>query len=117
MYRKIVTVSILLAVYGLCPSQQTGRWGDQGDGSYRNPVIAGNYRDPDVVRVGENYYMVASTFESSPGITVLQSKDLVNWKQVGAVFGRYNKGVFAPSIRYHDGRFCVFVNLLPMGSG
>ena len=106
--------------------RQTGYWGDQGDGTYRNPIIAADFSDPDPLRVGNDYYMVSSTFESSPGVTVLHSKDLVNWKIIGGVFddltkvnaafsakqmNRYGQGVYAPSIRYHNGLFYVYVNL------
>lgn len=105
--------------------QQIGLWGDQGDGSYRNPIIAADYSDPDVVRVGNDFYMVASTFESSPGIPILHSRDLVNWTTIGYAFAktstlgpdfnwdrmrRYGNGLFAPSLRYHAGKFWVFVN-------
>jgi beta-xylosidase len=115
----------ILLVSAVGYGQQTGYWGDQGDGSFRNPVLAADYSDPDVVRVGNDYYMVASSFESSPGIPVLHSRDLVNWTTIGAVFsdtsklgpemnwdrmGRYKLGLYAPSIRYHDGKFWVFVN-------
>ncbi|MEN9841509.1 MAG: Xylan 1,3-beta-xylosidase [Verrucomicrobiota bacterium] len=104
---------------------QTGRWGDQGDGTFRNPVIAADYSDADPLRVGEDYYLVASTFESSPGVTILHSKDLVNWRTLGGVFPdltrlggafswnrmeRYGQGIYAPSLRYHAGKFWVFVN-------
>ena len=109
----------------LAADQETGKWGDQGDGTYRNPVIAADYSDPDPIRVGDDYYMVASTFEMSPGVSVLHSKDLVNWNTIGGVirdvsqlgpnfnWGRmnvYNEGVYAPSLRFHDGKFWVFVN-------
>ncbi len=110
----------------LAADGQTGSWGDQGDGTFRNPIIAGDFSDPDAIRVGEDYYLVASTFESGPGVPVLHSRDLVNWRIIShalpdlAALGedfttarmqRWNKGVFAPSIRYHDGLFRVYVNL------
>ena len=65
-------------------AQQTGRWGDQGDGTFRNPVIAADYCDPDPLRVGDDYYLVSSTFESFPGVSILHSRDLVNWTTIGA---------------------------------
>lgn len=104
--------------------------GGYGDGTFRNPVIASDFSDPDPVRVGDDYFMVTSTFETSPGVTVLHSKDLVNWTIAGSVFSnltevspafsfremkRYNEGVYAPSIRYHDGMFYVYVNLFTDG--
>ena len=82
---------------------------------YRNPIIKGFYPDPSVCRAGEKYYMVCSTFQYMPGVPVFESTDLVNWKQVGNALTRSSQvelkyvpssgGVFAPTIRYHDGRF------------
>jgi beta-xylosidase len=91
---------------------------DNGDGTFKNPVIYADYSDPDVIRVGDDYFMVSSSFNCSPGIPVLHSLDLVNWKIVGHVFDRlpfpiydrpqHGKGVWAPSIRYHNGEFRVY---------
>ncbi len=95
-------------------------WGDQGDGTYRNPILKADYSDPDVVRVGEDFYLVASDFHFV-GIQVLHSRDLVNWEIVGQVFQRldmdpkydqmkgYAEGTWAPSLRYHDGTFSIYV--------
>ena len=110
--------------------QQTGQWGDQGNGTYRNPVIAADYCDPDPLRVGEDYYLVSSTFESFPGVSILHSKDLVNWTTIGAALTdlavvdsaytakrmeRYNGGVYAPTISYHNGKYYIYVNLYTDG--
>jgi beta-xylosidase len=92
---------------------------DSGDGNYKNPVLHADYSDPDVIRVGDDYYLTASSFNAAPGLPILQSKDLVNWKIVSHVFTRqqpveiYNKpqhgnGVWAPSIRYHEGEFYIY---------
>jgi beta-xylosidase len=92
---------------------------DNGDGTYKNPVIHADYSDPDVIRVGDDFYLTASSFNAVPGLPILQSKDLVNWKLVSYVFTRqppfevYSKpqhgnGVWAPSIRYHDGEFYIY---------
>lgn len=91
---------------------------DLGDGNYRNPILYTDYSDPDVIRVNEDYYMVASSFCNSPAVPVLHSKDLVNWKMINYVmdrlpFDKYDTpqhgcGSFAPSIRYHDGIYYVF---------
>src|SRR5262245_24211105 len=62
---------------------------DNGDGTYKNPVIFADYSDPDVVRIGEDFYLVASSFNCAPGLPILQSKDLVNWKIIGHVFQKY----------------------------
>lgn len=90
---------------------------DKGDGTYRNPILYTDYSDPDVIRVGSDYFMVASSFSNSPALPVLHSKDLVNWKLISYVmdripFEKYDKpchgrGVWAPSIRYHEGLFYV----------
>ena len=99
-------------------SNQPVTWGDQNDGTYKNPIIYGDYSDPDVVRVGSDFYMVASSFTCQPGIPVLHSNDLVNWTIINYVytnlpFERYKKpahgkGSWAPSIRYHAGKFYVY---------
>lgn len=103
----------------------TGNSGDQGDGTFRNPVLAFDYSDPCPIRVGQDYYLASSTFQMSPGVPILHSRDLVNWTTIGAAIpdisvlapefnwdrmDRYGGGVFAPSLRYHDGKFWVFVN-------
>jgi len=80
--------------------------------TYHNPVIPGFYSDPSVVRVGEDYYLVTSTFEYFPGIPVFHSRDLVNWEQIGHVIDRPDQlpqglNIFAVTIRYHDGTFYV----------
>lgn len=102
--------------------QQSGSaevdFGDQGDGTYKNPVLMADYSDPDVIRVGNKFYMVASDFHFM-GMQVLESTDLVNWKIISQVFSRldypgwnsnshYGGGSWAPSIRYHDGKFWVY---------
>jgi beta-xylosidase len=103
----------------------TGNSGDQGDGTFRNPVLAFDYSDPCPIRVGQDYYLASSTFQMSPGVPILHSRDLVNWTTIGAAIpdlsvlapefnwdrmDRFGGGVFAPSLRYHDGKFWVFVN-------
>jgi len=91
---------------------------DNEDGTYKNPVIFADYSDPDVIRVGEDFYMTASSFNCVPGLPILHSKDLVNWKLIGHAIERfsddrfdvpqYGNGVWAPSIRYQDGWFWIF---------
>lgn len=94
-------------------------WGDQLNGTYRNPILAADYSDPDVIRVGNKFYMVCSDFHFM-GMPVLESEDLVNWKIIGKVYTklninkeydemkRYGGGSWAPSIRYHNHRFYVY---------
>ncbi|OEJ23822.1 glycoside hydrolase [Streptomyces agglomeratus] len=90
---------------------------DLGDGTYRNPVLAGDWSDPDVVRVGEDYYLTASSFGRVPGLPLLHSRDLVNWSLIGHALEeptggsggpRHDCGVWAPSLRYSGGRFWIF---------
>ncbi|MDQ0920664.1 glycoside hydrolase 43 family protein [Paenibacillus sp. V4I5] len=91
---------------------------DLGNGNFRNPVIYADYSDPDVVRVGEDFYMTASSFNSSPGLPILHSKDLVNWQIIAHAVDRlpggydnvvrHGDGVWAPSIRFHDGKFWIY---------
>ncbi|MEF2967733.1 glycoside hydrolase 43 family protein [Paenibacillus sp. M1] len=101
------------------PDQTAVGWiPDQGDGTYRNPVIHADYSDPDVIRVGEDFYMVSSSFNHMPGLPILHSRDLVNWTIVNQVIQRldlpgydrvqHGKGVWAPSLRYHEGKYWVF---------
>ncbi len=92
---------------------------DQGDGMYKNPILYTDYSDPDVIRVGEDYFLVASSFCNAPAVPVLHSKDLVNWKVIGYAmdklpFAEYDKplhgcGTWAPAIRYHEGVFYIFI--------
>ena len=94
------------------------RYSDNGDGTFTNPVLFADYSDPDAIRVGEDYYMVASSFCNTPGLPILHSKDLVNWKVINYAlenipYDRYKKpvhgcGVWAPSIRYYNNEYVIF---------
>lgn len=92
---------------------------DNGDGTYTNPILHADYSDPDVIRVGNDFYMTASSFNSSPGLPVLHSKDLVNWQIINYALKKqepvdffdqpqHGKGVWAPCIRYHNGEFLIY---------
>jgi beta-xylosidase len=92
---------------------------DNGDGTYKNPVLHADYSDPDVIRVGSDFYLVSSSFEDVPGLPVLHSRDLVNWKIAGYALPRlipesyfsiprHGQGVWAPSIRFHEGTFYIY---------
>lgn len=92
---------------------------DNGDGTYKNPILHADYSDPDAIRVGDDFYLVSSSFEDVPGLPILHSKDLVNWKLVGHALKsllphehfsipRHGEGVWAPSIRYHKGEFYLY---------
>ena len=96
----------------------TEGWGDQGDGTYTNPIINADFSDPDVIRVGKKYYMVASDFHFM-GMQVLESEDMVNWRYISQIYNKidepgwnqnqhYAGGSWAPSIRYHNGVYYVF---------
>lgn len=109
---------LLLVLLAVCATASAQWIPDQGDGTYRNPILHADYSDPDVIRVGDDYWMVASSFTSMPGIPLLHSKDLVNWTIVNHIYDRlphdkYNhpahgEGSWAPSIRYHKGLFYVY---------
>ena len=99
-----------------------GKWGDQGNGTYINPILNADYSDPDVIRVRDKYYMIASDFHFL-GMQVLESSDMINWKLISQIYHhfdfpgwdnnqQYAGGSWAPSIRYHDNKFWVF-SVLP----
>lgn len=92
---------------------------DQGDGTYKNPILYADYSDPDVLRVGEDYYMTASSFNSAPGLPILHSKDMVNWKLINHAIQQlipndifkipqHGNGVWAPSIRFHNDTYYIY---------
>lgn len=118
----IFLLSILLiqsAAFAQTGPAGTNVWvPDNGDGTYTNPIIYADYSDPDVIRVGDDYYMTSSSFSHFPGLPVLHSKDLVNWKIIGHAADRYpgeefnvpqhGKAIWAPAMRYHDGEFRIY---------
>ena len=92
---------------------------DAGDGTYNNPVLFADYSDPDVIRAGSDFYMVASSFDAVPGLPILHSRDLVHWELIGHGFQlqppvgvdrtpQHGNGAWAPSIRFHAGEFFIF---------
>ena len=92
---------------------------DNGDSTYKNPILHADYSDPDAIRVGKDFYMTASSFTCVPGLPILHSRDLVNWKIIGHALKYqvprdvYDKpqqgnGVWAPCIRYHKGEYYVY---------
>ncbi|MDM8159323.1 glycoside hydrolase 43 family protein [Labilibaculum sp. K2S] len=92
---------------------------DNEDGTYTNPIIHADYSDPDVIRVGDDYFMTASSFNSSPALPILHSKDLVNWQIVNHALKRlspneffnipqHGKGVWAPCIRFHNNEYYIY---------
>lgn len=117
----VILISSVLTAYSQVVEQSEEKlkaWGDQGNGTYINPILNSDYSDPDVIRVGDRYYMVASDFHFL-GMQVLVSDDMVNWRLLSQVYsqfnfpewntsGRYGGGSWAPSIRYHNGKFWIF---------
>lgn len=92
---------------------------DRGNGTYQNPVLDADYSDPDAIRVGDDFYMVASSFDAVPGLPILHSKDLVNWTLINHALKRqppfehfsktqHGNGVWAPAIRFHNGEFYIY---------
>lgn len=92
---------------------------DKGNGTYQNPVLNADYSDPDAIRVGDDFYMIASSFADIPGLPVLHSKDLVNWSIIGHALTKllpadvfavpqHGNGVWAPALRYHNGKFYIY---------
>lgn len=92
---------------------------DMGNGKYKNPVLYADYSDPDVCRVGNDFYMVASSFANTPGLPLLHSNDMVNWTLIGHALTQltprerfattqHGNGVWAPSIRYHNNEFYIY---------
>ncbi len=107
---------------GLLTGTVQAQWsGDNRDGTYSNPILFEDYPDPDVIRVGEDYYLVSTSMEFFPGCPIMKSKDLVNWWTVGYAMDRsnahrffdmdggtvYGDGPWATSIRHHNGKFYV----------
>ena len=122
MTRKIGVLIYFLAV---CVSLKSQVWiSDKNNGTYQNPVLYSDYSDPDVIRVGDDFYMTASSFNCVPGLPILHSKDLVNWRIInyalpelrmegiepGNIFDQpqHGKGVWAPSIRFHKGEYLIY---------
>lgn len=93
---------------------------DLGNGTYKNPILYADYSDPDACRVGDDFYMTASSFNCIPGLPILHSKDLVNWTLVGHAidkmpdYASFDSGVnhggnvWAPAIRYHKGEYYIY---------
>ncbi len=121
-YFAFLTASICTAadrpVWGQWP-----QWGDLGNGTYRNPVLPADYSDIDITQVGSDYYAISSTFQFSPGMVILHSKDLINWRTVGHAvtdltqigpelnwdrMDRYSRGIWAGAIRFHAGKFWIY---------
>ena len=107
-------------LFGKPPSEQSN-WGrgvegqriaDLGNGTFVNPILAGDHPDPSVIKQGKDYYMVHSSFNNLPGLLVWHSEDLVNWEPVGPAL-RSNVGIiWAPDLSYHNGRYYIYFPVL-----
>ena len=111
----------------LAYAQQQSWTADNGNGTYTNPLFYDEFSDPDILRVGDDYYLAGTTMHTVPGLVILHSKDLVNWENISYCFDRfdfdddafslknhqeiYGQGVWAPAIRYANGQFYVFTNI------
>lgn len=120
MNKNIIKISLLAFGLNFLNAQISQTWvSDLGNGTYQNPVLYADYSDPDATRVGEDYYMTASSFNETPGLPILHSKDMVNWELINYALTdvypleTYNvpqrgNGVWAPSIRFHKGEFYIY---------
>ena len=136
--KKLLTIPLLgLAISAQAQSRATSlpevpdkpiSWtADNGNGTYTNPLFYDEFSDPDVLRVGDDYYLAGTTMHSVPGLVILHSRDLVNWENVAYCFDRfdfddpafslkdgkevYGEGIWAPCIRYANGQFYIFSNV------
>lgn len=115
-----LALTVFLRAAALAQDDPSRTWAsDQGDGTYVNPVLHADYSDPDVIRVGDDYYLTSSSFEDVPGLPILHSKDLVNWRLIGHALPRlepvahfsvprHGGGVWAPSLRFHKNEFYLY---------
>ena len=119
----VVAAAISILGHAQVPSKS---WNPDMGNEYRNPILNADYSDPDVCRVGDDFYMTSSSFCSFPGLQILHSTDLVNWELIGAALTDYpgssweedaekwhtvpqhGNGVWAPAIRYHNGEFYIY---------
>ncbi len=119
---------IVLTLSCLSAFSQTKSWtADNGNGTYTNPLFYDEFSDPDIIRVGDDYYLAGTTMHTVPGLVILHSRDLVNWENISYCFDRfdfnddafslknkkeiYGQGIWAPCIRYANGQFYIFSNV------
>ena len=130
VWARLLLMLFLLAV-GAPARAATATWtADNGNGTYTNPLFYDEFSDPDLIRVGDWFYLTGTTMHAVPGLPVLRSRDLVNWEFVSYALaecppgpeyrleeGRdlYGQGIWAPVLRHHDGRFHIFANINERG--
>ena len=128
MNRLSIKFFVTMACLAGSISVQAQSWtADNGNGTFTNPLFYDEFSDPDILRVGDDYYLAGTTMHTVPGLVILHSKDLVNWENVAYCFDRfdfpedrfalknqeeiYGQGIWAPCIRYANGQFYVFSNV------
>ena len=126
MKKSILLLLMCMITLGI--QAQWKSWtADNGNGTFTNPLFYDEFSDPDILRVGDDYYLAGTTMHTVPGLVILHSKDLVNWENISYCFDRfdfeddafslknhkeiYGQGVWAPAIRYANGQFYVFTNI------
>lgn len=122
------TLTALVVIIGCTASAQSVRWtADNGNGTFTNPLLYDEFSDPDILRVGDDYYLAGTTMHTVPGLVILHSRDLVNWENISYCFDRfdfaddafslingreiYGQGIWAPCIRYANGQFYLYSNV------
>lgn len=130
--KRILSIFVTIYLVILTALGQQKSWtADNGNGTYTNPLFYDEFSDPDLIRVKDTFYLVGTTMHCNPGFVVLESKDLVNWDFCSYAFDRididdprfrlengeeaYGQGIWAPCIRYHDGKFYIFSNINGIG--
>jgi xylan 1,4-beta-xylosidase len=131
LFIKVCPWLFLLAITANAQSTNSTWVADNGNGTYTNPLFYDEFSDPDIIKVGDDYYLTGTTMHSMPGLPILHSKDLVNWKLLGYVLDRldlgsefrledgksiYGQGIWAPSLRYHKGTFYIISNVNKKGT-
>jgi len=131
--KKLLLIAAMMATGFMGAQAQTKSWtADNGNGTFTNPLFYDEFSDPDILRVGDDYYLAGTTMHAVPGLVILHSKDLVNWENISYCFDRfdfddpafslsgpqgknrgevYGEGIWAPCIRYANGQFYVFSNV------
>ena len=126
--KTLFAATLFAAMLGLPAQAQTTSWtADNGNGTFTNPLFYDEFSDPDILRVGDDYYLAGTTMHTVPGLVILHSRDLVNWENISYCFDRfdfdddafslknhkeiYGQGIWAPAIRYANGQFYVFSNI------
>ena len=126
--KKLLTTILAIALCNTMAWAQSTSWtADNGNGTFTNPLFYDEFSDPDILRVGDDYYLAGTTMHTVPGLVILHSKDLVNWENISYCFDRfdftddrfslknheeiYGQGIWAPCIRYANGQFYVFSNV------